>query len=163
MWLLFIILSIVAAFVHARLTQPRTRERLAELCLVYLLACVCGILQIAFGFAILFAGDQVAAHMHVPPGNPEQVWMAFLVLGMGVIGTLAIWLRGSYLIAPAIGWAIFFAGATYAHINASAIAGHPPTLSSLSGIFLTHTLTAFLLTYLLWASKAGRGRLVTGR
>lgn len=156
MWFIFIILSIVAAIVHARLTQPRTRQRLAELCLVYLLAGICGILQIAFGFAILLAGDRVAAHMHVPPGNPEQVWMAYLVFGMGVIGTLAIWLRGRCLIAPALGWAIFFAGATYAHINASAIAGHPPSFSSLSTIFLSHGLTSLLLVYFLWASKVSR-------
>ena len=159
MWFIFIILSTLAAIVHARLTPPITRERLAELCLVYLLAGICGILQIAFGFATLFAGDRVAAHMHVPPGNPGQVWMAFLIMGMGATGTLAIWLRGSYLIAPAISWAIFFAGATYAHVNADALAGHPPTVTSLSVIFLTHTLTALLLPYFLWASRTGRARL----
>ena len=158
MWLIFLAGLLVAGVIHARLMHKTTAQTL-ELVLVYLLAGYCGVGQIAMAAGALVMPDHIAEHMGMPPGNPIMVWTAFLLLGMGVIGTMTIWLRGNFLVGPIVAWTIFWAGATYAHINAEAVAGHPVTPTDFAWNFAAHGFIAVLLIGLSLAYwRASRGR-----
>ena len=139
MWIGFLVALIVAATIHSRFS----RTSKAELYLVYLLAGYCGIAQVAFGLAMLFApAEWQLAHMpRVQPYNPSMAWVAFLWLGMGAIGTMTIWLRGVFMVAPLVAWMIFWTGATVAH----SVYDGQLTPHSFIHIFAGHGLVAVLL------------------
>ena len=59
-----------------------------------------------------------------PAGNPFQDEFAFASLGLATQGILAIWLRGTFWIAPALGYSILLLGAAYVHIREILIAGN---------------------------------------
>jgi hypothetical protein len=142
MWAILLVSLMVAAAIHSRFSTTRK----SELFLVYLLAGYCGIAQIAFGLAMLLApAEWQLAHMpRVQPDNPAMTWVAFLWIGMGTIGALTIWLRGIYIVAPLVGWSIFWSGATLAH----SIHDGPITVLGFLHMFAVHGLIAILLVSL---------------
>ena len=122
------------------------------------------------GAAILLTGGRVLVHFGFQPGSqPTFVWDSFLLFGGGLISMLAIWKRDTYLLAPVLMWSVFFAGATYAHIQLNRANGYPPTWVSTAGIFATHGLITILLISFYWASQKYRalrtapGQLSNGR
>jgi len=158
MWFLFWVMLLVGGVMHARLGSDKSPGRLAELCLVYLLVGYCGVGTMLLGIAALVHGAQLAAHLGVPAGNPIQVWTGFAIVGMSATAILGAWLRGNYLIGPVVTWAIFFAGATYAHLHADAVRGHETSAMSAAWIFATHALISVLLVTLLLMSRAAGRR-----
>ena len=64
---------------------------------------------------------------------------------------MTIWLRGNFLWGPIVSWTIFWAGATYAHINAEAVAGHTMTAAEHAWNFAAHGFVAVLLIGLSFA------------
>jgi hypothetical protein len=132
---------------------------MAEMLLVYVLVGLCGVQEIVLGAAILLTGGRVLLHFGFQPGSqPTFVWDSFLLFGGGTISILAIWKRDSYLLAPVIMWSVFFAGATYAHIQLNWTNGYPPTWTSMAGIFATHGLISVLLIGFYLASRRFRAR-----
>jgi hypothetical protein len=157
--LIFVLL--IAAVVHARVRYPGTPGAMAEMLLVYVLVGYCGVQQIVMGAAILLTGGRVLVHFGFHPGQPTFVWDSFLLLGGGIISILAIWKRDSYLLAPVLMWSVFFAGATYAHIQLNNANGFPPTWESTAAIFATHGLISILLISFYLASQGYRARRTT--
>lgn len=158
MGLPLIAILLIAAVVHARLRYPATPGAMAEMLLVYVLVGYCGVQQIVMGAAILLTGGRVLLHFGFQPGQPTFVWDSFLLLGGGITSLLAIWKRDSYLLGPVLMWSVFFAGATYAHIQLDRANGFPPTLESTVGIFATHGLISVMLTSFYLASRRYRAR-----
>lgn len=157
MFFYLLLVLVAVAAIHAAVTRRRSTTTLAELLLIYLLAGYCGVAQLGMGIAALVAPAEVAAHMGVPAGNPIQLWTSFLLLGMAAIGILSIWLRGSYLVAPVVGWSIFFLGATYAHVYTDALNGAPIDGAAVLRAFVNHGMVSVLLIGLLirvWIGKA---------
>lgn len=153
MFLLLVAALIFAGGVHALRERSRRPGRTPELVLVYILAGYCGILQMVIACAMLVIPDRVATHVGVPPGNPIQIWTAFLLLGAGVIATLTVRLRGSYLIAPVAVWSIFFLGATYAHLQTDILNGVTLTAGRVAWTIVTHGLISLILISLLIAHR----------
>lgn len=147
MWIVLLIVLMAAAAIHSKLAAGSGRTRASELFLVYLLAGYCGLAPIALGLATFIASPewQIAHIPRVQPGNPLMTWFALLWLGMGAVGTLSIWLRGPYLIAPLVGWSIFWGGATFAHVAHDPSEAHPLTAHGFAHIFVAHGLIAILL------------------
>src|SRR5271165_2137536 len=162
MGLPLIVVLLIAAVVHARLRYPATPGAMAEMLLVYVIVGYCGVQQIVMGTAILLTGGRVLLHFGFQPGSqPTFVWDSFLLIGGGIISMLAIWKRDSYLLAPVLMWAVFFAGATYAHIHLNSANGFPPTWESTAGIFATHGLISVLLVSFYLGSQGYRARRTT--
>jgi hypothetical protein len=64
---------------------------------------------------------------------------------------MTLWYRGNFLVAPAVVWAVFFAGATLIHLEDLHRKG-VMTHASLIHIFATHALISILLIAGLLAS-----------
>lgn len=156
MWLVMLGGLLIAATMHGFTKGPRSLARFAELALVYIVAVYCGIAQVVFGTVALIHGSHVARHMGVPFNAGVMTWLASFMIGFGIVGALSIWLRGNYLIAPVIGWAVFFVGGTFAHLQTHIAAGHPISMAFFLATFATHALVSILLVTLWLAARFGR-------
>jgi hypothetical protein len=154
MFLLLLVALLLAAGMHIAYARP-TLRRGGEIVMVYVLAGYCGIpMLLVSGFSIL-RPDLTAAHLGFPGGSPFQSFVAVALLGMGTMATMSAWFRGRFLVAPAVCWTVFFAGATIIHL---ADYGHRGALTHGSAllIFATHGLIAVLLLGSLVLSGAWR-------
>jgi hypothetical protein len=97
--------------------QPRTKGRVAQIFLLWLLVIAVGILGIlAFISHTVFA-DTTAASIGWPAGNPFQSEVAVANLAVGILGILCYWMRGNFWIATAIGFSVWFLGDAVVHIR----------------------------------------------
>jgi hypothetical protein len=112
---------------------------------------------VALSIWSLASPDRVAAALGFPAGNPFQAFAGVASLGMGIISLLALWYRGSFRVAPALCWAVFFTGATLIHL-ADRGHGHARTHADVLHIFATHQLIAILLVAGLLASGLWKRR-----
>ncbi|MFW6202419.1 MAG: DUF6790 family protein, partial [Gemmatimonadota bacterium] len=119
-------------------------RRVGELLLVYVLVGYCGIPMVGVSVATLAAPERVAEILGFPAGNPFQAFMGVAYLALSVLAVLTLRYRGRFLIAPAVGWAIFFAGATVIHVRHE-IAGGTLTHGGVLAVFATHGLISVLL------------------
>lgn len=152
---LLIALSIAAA-VHAALLKERTRERVGEVALLWLLVGYCGIPMLAVSVASLLRPDRVAEMLGLPAGGPFQDFVSVALLGLAVAAILAGLYRGSALVVAAAAWAVYWAGATWIHVEEYGGLGAIDAHAFLHA-FTSHGLVAVLLVAALVAS--GRLRL----
>jgi hypothetical protein len=145
---------LLAGLVHARLQRPVPPGRTSELVLVYVLVGYCGVMQVFIGSAMFVVPDRVAALVGVPVGNPIEIWTAALVLGAGIVATLTVRLRGDYLIAPVVIWAIFFLAASYAHLQVDVVHGRTASAGRIAWLLATHALVSLVLVGLLIAHRS---------
>jgi Family of unknown function (DUF6790) len=111
-------LALIGAAVHLIVTKaPRTRERVAEVLLLYLLVIGVGATGIFAFMGHAFRAEQVAEQIGFPPDNPFQLEVAVANLSYGVLGILCMWLRGGFWTATAIGNAIYLWGAAWGHVH----------------------------------------------
>ncbi len=158
MFVALLVLLLVAAAVHTAASGRRSRQAVAQLFLLYVLVGYCGVAMIGVAAFGLASPDRFAAWLGWPAGNPFQQFGSFALLGMGVASILSLWLRGPYLVGPAVAWAVFFAGATVGHLADLGQRGvsHGTALH----VFATHTAITLLLVALLalgGAASSGHG------
>jgi len=153
MFLLLFVGFLAAGWIHARKTGPRTRQRFAELLLVYPLVGYFGLLMLGVAVYGLAAPERfVASHgWRVSADNPFQQFFGVAYGAMAIVAILTIWLRGLYLVAPAVCWSIFFLGATYIHVADFAARGRAITFPLVLHVFATHGLMSVVLLGLLVA------------
>ena len=116
--LFFLVLGLVVGAVHLYLDkQPRTKGRVAEIFLLWLLVITVGIQGIfAFIGHTVFA-DATAASIGWPAGNPFQSEVAVANLSVGVLGIVCYWMRGNFWVATVIGFSIWYLGDAVVHIR----------------------------------------------
>lgn len=154
---LFLALVVVGAAVQIARMSARSSDRIGEVILVWVLVGYCGIPMIGFmGYGLMHPAEM--AHLTgFEEGSPFQIFITWALLGMGVSATAAFRYRGTYLMGPALAWAIFFVGATTIHFGQYGADG-TLTHGAMLMIFATHGLISVLLLGSLWASgvwKAG--------
>ena len=158
MSLIFLVVILGAAVLHALITKTHTSQRWIELFLVYVLVGYCGLFVFGVSIFGLVDGEQLAKTFGFSTGGPFMQFLCFTFLGMSTIAILSIWLRGQYLIAPTVCWSIFWLGATYVHLaNAFATKGYL-TFHFFLIVFFSHGIVAVLLLGLLWASYSTASR-----
>ena len=109
--LVFLVLGLVVGAVHLFLDkQPRTKGRVAEIFLLWLLVITVGIQGISTFIAHTIYADATAASIGWPAGNPFQSEVAVANLSVGVLGILCYWMRGSFWNATVIGFSVMVAG-----------------------------------------------------
>jgi hypothetical protein len=114
---LLLAVTLIGAAVHITLERnTMTRQRAAEVLLMWFFAIEVGIGGIwAFIGHTVFAA-QVAESIGWPAGNPFQAEVALTNLAFGVLGFLSIKISGSFRLATIIGYAIFMVGAGVGHV-----------------------------------------------
>ena len=122
--------------------------------LSYLLVGYCGIPMVLVSWWCLARPGEAASGLGFPPGGPFEQFFAVAYLGMSITSLLAPFLRRSYVIGPAVCWAVFFAGATAIHFMDES-AHQTLTHGSALAIFATHGLISLLLLIALFMSRAG--------
>ena len=117
--MIFVILAaigFVLALLHLAMQKwPWTRQRIAEVLLLYAF-----VFPIGLGGLVGFAGHTmraapVAASIGWPAGNPFQYEVAVANLAFGVLGLLCLRFRDGFWTATAIGWSVFMLGAAAVH------------------------------------------------
>ena len=148
-------LVFLALIVHVARTTDRTRERIGELTMLYVLVGYCGVPMLAFMVVGLWNGPLLADWLGFPPDNPFQGFATVALLAMSLLSLLTVRYRGPYLIGPAVVWSVFFLGATFIHVADFHSRGGM-THSSALLIFATHGLIAIVLLPALWMSGVWR-------
>ncbi len=123
--LVFLVLGLVVGAVHLYLDkQPRTKGRVAEIFLLWLLVITVGIQGIfAFIGHTVFA-DTTAASIGWPTGNPFQSEVAVANLTVGILGILCYWMRGNFWVATVIGFSVWWLGDAGVHIREIMVAAN---------------------------------------
>lgn len=155
MFTVLLVVVLVAAAIHVARMSDRSVGRIGRVVLLYMLIGYCGVPMVMVSGATLIAPNRVAAVLGFPAGNPFQEFLGYAYLGMSLLSMLAVRFRGEFLVAPALVWAVFFAGATRIHLRDLAGRG-ALTHGGLLEMLLTHTLISILLVGALWASGVWR-------
>ncbi len=151
MFLFLLAAVLVAASIHVVRLDQRTTQRIGEIALLYLLVGYCGVPMLAVSVVSLVSPDRIAHHLGFPAGNPFQEFLGFAYLGMALLSLLALRYRRTFLIAPAISWSVFFAGATFIHLKDYGEMG-ALTHGNMIHIFASHGLISLLLVVALLSS-----------
>lgn len=144
MFTLLLVVLVVAAVVHLVRSPHPSRERGGRLLLLYLLVGYCGVPMVVVAGAVLLAPARAAEVLGFPPDNPFQAFLGWAYLGMALTASLGLLYRDRFLVGPAIGWAVFFTGATVIHLRDYAARG-ALTHGGLLEIVLAHGLVSVLL------------------
>ncbi len=154
MFMYLLIACVLAALFHGLRQPERSRERLGELLLLYVLVGYCGFPMLAVSVGILVAPDRMAEMLPIGASGAVVAFFGWAYLGMSLLSLLALRYRGAYLIGPAVCWAVYFAGATFVHLHG---AGAPASHGGMLAIFATHGLvTVLLVTGILMSGLLGR-------
>lgn len=152
---LILVLVLLAAAVQIARRSIRSVDGIGETVLVWVLVGYCGVPMIGFMIFGLVHPNELAEMTGFAPGSPFQTFAAWALLGMASAATLALRFRGSYLMGPALAWAVFFLGATAIHLRQYASAG-ALSHGMLAMILATHGLVSVILLSALWASGVWR-------
>lgn len=148
--IIFLALALIGAAIHLLVEKrPRTRERVIEVFLLWLLAVTVGAQSIFAFYAHAFLADRAAESIGFPPGNPFQFEVACANLAFGVLGILCIWRRGDFWMATALGSAIYLIGAGYGHIKEFIVNDNRAPNNS-GPILYTDILVPLVILALLW-------------
>jgi hypothetical protein len=116
--LVFMGLAIVGAIVHLFVSkQPRTRERVVQVFLLYFLVVDIGVFGVIGASGHIFRADEIAEEIGWPTGSPFQYEVGVANLGFGVTGILCIWYRRGFWAATAIAAGIFLFADGIGHIR----------------------------------------------
>lgn len=157
MFLIILAVVLVGAAVHvAWRGGDRSRERVGGIVLLWTLVGYCGIPMLGVAGMVLVHPHETLEAFGFPNAhddNPLVGFFGWAYLGMALSATLALRYRGTYLVAPALIWAIFFFGATFLHLAAGDGGG---THLGALGIFAMHGMISLILLGALLASGAWR-------
>ena len=155
----FIVLSIAAALIHLSVSkQPKTRQTVVDILLLYSLVFNVGGVGFFFGFIPhVFFPDRAAEAIGWASGSPFQYEVGFHDGAWGILGFLSIWIRGRFWLATGIGWSFFLLGAAYGHLHDTIVnANYAP--NNFLMIFVDSIIPLVLLTLLYlkhrWAPDA---------
>ncbi len=123
--LVFLAVSLIAFGIHLGASkQPRTKVRVVELLLLYLLVINIGFGCVLAWYGHTFMADEIARKIGWPVGSPFQFEVAVADLSWGVCGILCYWFRNEFWTATGIGSAVFLLGCAYGHIRQIAQEGN---------------------------------------
>ncbi len=155
MFLLLLLLLLAGAAVHSYRLEPRTRAAVGEIFLRWILAGYCGLPMVAVAIGILAAPERLGEMLPVGPPSPVLAFFGWAYLGMALSGLLALRYGGTYLIGPAVCWAVYFLGATLVHLHGPAAASHL-SHGGILATLATHGGISLILLVALAAARLGR-------
>jgi len=118
LFLLCFVLALVIAAVRVYLDkQPRTKGRVAETFLLWLLVICVGVASVLTFVADAFFADRMAASLGWPAGNPFQSLRGRREPVRRCFGDPLYRIRGNFWVATVIGFSIWWLGAGAVHIK----------------------------------------------
>lgn len=150
--MVFLISALTAAGIVVHLLrdrQPRTRARVVEVSLLYLLPCNVGLGGLWAFLGHAFRADQVARGIGWAPGSPFQSEIAAANLAFGVLGLLCLRRRGGFWLATGLGYSVFLLGAAFVHIRDIAASGNLAAYNAGPVLYLGDIAVPLLLLALL--------------
>ena len=148
---LLLMVLLLAASVHVALMKDRTVPRVAHVVLLYILVGYCGIPMLAVSLWAIVNPEGAAASFGFAPSGQLLAFFAYAYLGMSLLSLLALRYRRSFVIGPAVCWAVYLGGANIVHLRDNgqrAAHTHGAALET----FATHGLIAIVLVVALVAS-----------
>lgn len=115
----FLIVAAVAASLHIILARrPFPPGRVSGIFVVHLLFWTVGLAGILafFGHSFEPQAAQIARQIGWPPGNPFQYEVGIANLAIGMIAILALWIRGTFWVAPVVAASIWGYGNGIGHL-----------------------------------------------
>jgi hypothetical protein len=113
LWLVILVGSVIGASVHG--LMRRERGSLVEVYLVYLLVGYYGLAMLLAASVHLTNPEGIAQLKGWVSSEPLQTLYAFALIGLAISSSLSIWMRGTYLLGPAVFGSILLLGGTYVH------------------------------------------------
>jgi hypothetical protein len=122
----FIALALVplATLVHLLVGGPGAS--VAHLLLQYTLLFPVGLMGLYFAAGHWFNSRLVAEHIGWPAENPFQLELGYANLAVAALGLLALWVRGSFWLAPIVAVSLFYWGAFAVHVAEKRKGNHHP-------------------------------------
>jgi len=155
--MVFIVLAAIALILGllqvAIQKQPRTKQRTADVLLLYLLAFPIGLGGLVGFIGHTMRAGPVAASIGWTAGNPFQYEVAVANLAFGILGILCLWFRDGFWTATVIGWSVFMLGAAGVHLHQIHI-GQPYAPENAGAILYFNILAPMLVLALLGVRKA---------
>jgi hypothetical protein len=119
----FLVLGLVVGAIHLYLDkQPRTKGRVAEIFLLWMLVITVGVLSVFFFISHTLLAKTTAQSIGWPAGNPFQSEVAVANLTIATLGILCYWMRGSFWVATVIAFSVQWLGAAVVHIREIVVA-----------------------------------------
>jgi hypothetical protein len=151
--LFFLVLGLVVGAVQVYLDkQPRTKGRVAEIFLLWLLVISVGLTSVFAFIAHTVFADATAASIGWPAGNPFQSEVAVANLTIATLGILCYWIRGNFWVATVIAFSVQWLGAAVVHIRDIVVAAnYAPNNAGMTlylDILMPMILIALLVYYL---------------
>jgi hypothetical protein len=113
---LFIPIAVtVGSVIHVSRTRDRRPGRAAELVLLWFFGGAVGVGGLVVTASHVFFADATAEQIGFPTGNPFQFEVAMANFALAVLGLMCLRVRGRFWEATAIGFAVFYWGATLGH------------------------------------------------
>jgi hypothetical protein len=120
-----LVLGLIVGAVHVYLDkQPRTKGRVAEIFLLWILVITVGIGRVFFFISHTVFADTTAASIGWPAGNPFQSEVAVANLTIATLGILCYWIRGNFWVATVIAFCVQWLGAAVVHIRDIVVAAN---------------------------------------
>jgi hypothetical protein len=163
----FLVLGLVVGAIHLYLDkQPRTKGRVAEIFLLWMLVITVGVLSVFFFISHTLLAKTTAQSIGWPAGNPFQSEVAVANLAVGILGILCYWMRGNFWIATVIGFSVWWLGDAVVHIRSIVVdANYAPNNAGVTFYLdiLVPVLLIALLIYYLNAKRHDQGMSPTGQ
>lgn len=122
--LCFVLALVMGAVRLARDKQPRTKARVVETFLLWLLVFCVGVASVLTFTGDAFFAGRMATSLGWPAGNPFQSLVAVANLSVGVLGILCYWIRGNFWLATVIAFSVWWLGAAFVHIKDIAVSAN---------------------------------------
>jgi len=113
LWLAILVGTIMGATVHC--LMRRQRGAAVEVYLVYLLVGYYGLAMVLAALVHLTNPAGIAQLKGWVSSEPIQTLYAFALLGMAASSILTVWMRGTYLLGPAVSGSILLLGGAFVH------------------------------------------------
>jgi 4-amino-4-deoxy-L-arabinose transferase-like glycosyltransferase len=136
--------------------QPRTKARVAQTFLLWLLVVCVGIASVLTFMADAFFADQMAASLGWPAGNPFQSLVAVANLTIGVLGILCYWKRQNFWVATVIAFAVWWPGAAAVHIRDMLVSGNYAPNNTGVTVYMDILVPVILVALLIYYERATR-------
>ena len=143
----------IGAAIHVSRLSERRPGRAAEIVLLWFFVGAVGVGGLVVTASHVFFAAATAEQIGFPPDNPFQFEVAMANLAFAVLGISCFWRRGAFWEATAIGFAVFYWGATLGHL-VQLFAHHDDAPYNAGPILITDVGLPIVLLTALWRLRS---------